>query len=180
MSLLGDVEEVSAANPFSLYLKLAIVAIVVLAIAAFAGFIYSKGHTAGMAEVQDKWDKQTAAVSQAQTATIAAAASDALANYHAAGVVSAAADQHQADVATVHDQLTKRVQDYAKNAPVSVQRNGDADVAGSGSAADAVLSADGLRIWNDANAGIGNSGGQTPDDSPVAAGGVPGNTSGGK
>jgi hypothetical protein len=141
-------------TPISLYAKLALAAVIALAIAAFGWHEYKAGERAGAATVQDKWDAQTAQLSQQTTEAIQQAASDAMANTLAAGVVSTAATEHQATVTVAHNDLTKRVQDYAKSQSVSSAIHDQTNSDSSGSN-DAVLSADGLRIWNDANAGIG-------------------------
>ncbi|WP_322009241.1 hypothetical protein [Paraburkholderia sp. J12] len=154
-------------TPISESAKIGAAAVAVIVIAAFGWYEYRAGYTRGAAEVQDKWDRQIAQVSQQTTDAIAKAASDAMENSLAAGVVSTAAQQHQADVAAVHDQLTKRVQAYA-NRPLATAQCGQnvnaADVA--------VLSDDGLRIWNDANAGIGGSASSASASAAIGASGV--------
>jgi hypothetical protein len=146
----------------SIYAKLAAAAIVALLIVAFGWHEYKAGETAGMATVQQKWDRQTAAVDHATTVAVQAAASDALANYKAAGDSVQAADEHKAQQAAVRDQLTKRASDYA-NKPGNVGTAGSAAGAG-GSVGVCGLDADGLRIWNDANAAAnGGSGGSASD-----------------
>lgn len=135
----------------SLYAKLAAAAILAIVLAAFGWHEYHAGSAAGAAAVQQKWDRETAQVSQATTVAVQAAASDALANYKQAGESVQTADQHQADLAAVHSDLTKRANDYAKFQSVSSAVHDQANGNCSGSA-DGVLTADGLRIWNDANA----------------------------
>ncbi|KVQ12461.1 hypothetical protein WJ98_29540 [Burkholderia ubonensis] len=164
----------------SVYAKLVAAGLVVLMLAAFGWRMHHAGYVRGAADVQDRWDRQTAQASQQTQAAIAQAASDALANSHAAGVVSAAAEQHQANVAEVHDQLTKRVQDYAKSQPVSSATHGQANADQSGRADGPVLDAVGLRIWNDANAGTGGGNGSASAGAGVAAGEVSGRIAGGR
>ncbi|WP_157638684.1 hypothetical protein [Burkholderia ubonensis] len=164
----------------SVYAKLVAAGLVVLMLAAFGWRMHHAGYVRGAAEVQDRWDRQTAQASQQAQAAIAQAASDALANSHAAGGVSAAAEQHQANVAQVHDQLTKRVQDYAKSQSVSSTAHGQADPCVAGRSPGSVLDADGLRIWNDANAGIGGGDGSASASAGVAADDVSGRAAGGR
>jgi hypothetical protein len=146
----------------SIAAKLVAAAIVALLMVAFGWHEYKAGETAGMAAVQQKWDRETAQVSQATTVAVQAAASDALANYRAAGASVQAAEQHQATLAAVHNDLTKRVQDYAKSN--SVRASAASDSLG---CVDHIpqLDAVGLRIWNDANAAANGGGAVAASDS---------------
>ncbi|WP_157645237.1 hypothetical protein [Burkholderia ubonensis] len=164
----------------SVYAKLVAAGLVVLMLAAFGWRMHHAGYVQGAADVQDRWDRQTAQASQQAQAAIAQAASDALANSNAAGVVSTAAEQHQANVAQVHDQLTKRVQDYAKSQSVSSATHGQANADQPGRADSPVLDADGLRIWNDANAGTGGGNGSASAGARVADAGVSAAATGGR
>ncbi|WP_155634459.1 hypothetical protein [Burkholderia stagnalis] len=164
----------------SIYARVVGVGLVVLALVAFGWYERHAGYERGAADVQDRWDRQTAQASQQAQAAIAQAASDALANSHAAGVVSTAAEQHQANVAQVHDRLTKRVQDYAKSQSVSSATHGQPNADQSGRADGLVLDAVGLRIWNDANAGTGGGNGSASAGASVADAGVSAAATGGR
>jgi hypothetical protein len=156
----------------SIAARIAAVALAILAIVAFGWHEYKAGEAAGMATVQQKWDRETAQVSHATTVAVQAAASDALANYRAAGASVAQADEHKAQQVAVADQLTKRVSDYAKTQ--SNRIDGLGGHAASGPSVGAIracgLDADGLRIWNDANAAAnGGSGGSASDSAGSVA-----------
>ncbi|RQQ37075.1 hypothetical protein [Burkholderia stagnalis] len=161
----------------SIYAKLVAAGLVVLALVAFGWREHHAGYVQGAAEVQGKWDAQSAKLSGETQAAIEQAASDALANSHAAGVVSAAADQHQANVAQVHDQLTKRVQAYVQQ---TRQPAGSGSAIPGGSGIQPALDADGLRIWNDANAGAGGGDIGTSAGAGVADGRVSGDVAAGR
>jgi hypothetical protein len=147
----------------SIAAKLVAAAIVALLIVAFGWHEYKAGETAGMAAVQQKWDRQTAAVSQATTAAVTAAASDALANYRAAGASVQQAEQHASESAVVHQDFTKRIQAYA-NQSGSVGTAGGSAGAG-GRVGDCSIDADGLRIWNAANDRANGGGNVSASDS---------------
>jgi hypothetical protein len=148
----------------SIYAKLVAAAIVALLIVAFGWHEYKAGETAGMAAVQQKWDRQTAAVSQATTVAVTAAASDALANYKAAGASAQQADEHKAQQAAVRADFKSQVQDYANHHDGA---NAGQDATGNAGCA-AGLGADGLRIWNSANAAANGGGAVKPSDSAAS------------
>jgi hypothetical protein len=148
----------------SIYAKLAGAAIVALLIVAFGWHEYKAGEAAGMATVQQKWDRETAQVSQATTVAVTAAASDALANYRAAGDSVQAAEQHQATLAAVHNDLTKRVQDYATKKVES----GPGSLGAVARGCSVELDAGGLRIWNAANAAANGGGAVAASDSAAS------------
>lgn len=148
----------------SIYAKGIAVLLAVLALAGFGWHEYHGGYAAGQAEVQAKWDKQTAAIDTATTAAIQQAASDALANTKAASVAAGTAAQHQAEQADFKKAIINRVKDYAERSTAQGVSVGGSSGAGA-AAGQCSLDDDGLRIWNDANAGraggagVGASGG---------------------
>lgn len=150
---------------FSLAAKVVAAAIVALVLVAFGWREYHAGYVNGAGAVQQKWDKQTAAVDSATTVAVQAAASDALANYRQAGASVVQADQHKAQIDAVRADLTKRVSEYANQS--SEVRT--AVVAGASACADSgYLSADGLRIWNAANAAANGASTVSASDHPAS------------
>jgi hypothetical protein len=151
----------------SIYARLAAWGALALLVLALLFDAYHSGFTKGQAEVQARWDKQSAALSQQTTAAVQAAASDALANYQQAGASVALAEQHKADQAEFSKSIIDQVKSYA-----SKQTGSSGTVAGAAGSGAVLggpgacgLDADGLRIWNDANAGAAGSSGSSASDS---------------
>ncbi|SAL03166.1 hypothetical protein AWB77_06725 [Caballeronia fortuita] len=153
----------------SIYAKGVAVLLAILALVAFGWREHHQGYVAGQAEVQARWDKQTAAIDTAATAAIQQAASDALANTRAASVAADTAAQHQAEQADFKKAIIKRVSEYAERQTTE----GSAAAGAAGASGVCQLDADGLRIWNDANAGrAGGAAAGASDDSGKSAGAV--------
>jgi hypothetical protein len=155
----------------------ALAALVVLAVYLWAHHaVYQSGYKDGEQKVQAAWDADRAK----QEAAVVAAVSDAKAtsDSNAQHAVTAAVKQgsDQQAVQTVFNRLDQEVKDYATRHSTTPQSADDAQRSNGAvvHSADIGLDADGLRIWNAANAGTDSGIDSAPGQHPQQpAGQVP-------